>query len=155
MISLSEPFLGASIIPVLTDTGTTASAITRQSAAADQTNAAGTTNVYLATLIIGAPGTTIIANHLQSGAKLYSGECPMTSVHSATVAVGTTTLEINLDHDCHTDAISSDIVYRAATTRPTRTCTAPLATLASPRRPSTSPVARPTSTLLAPPIPRS
>merc|ERR1719335_839890 len=36
----------------------------------------------------------------------------MTSVHSATVAVGTTTLEINLDHDCHTDAISSDIVYR-------------------------------------------
>merc|ERR1719486_556366 len=80
MISLSEPFLGASIIPVLTDTGTTASAITRQSAAADQTNAAGTTNVYLATLTIGAPGTT--------------------------------TLEINLDHDCHTDAISSDIVYR-------------------------------------------
>jgi hypothetical protein len=102
-LELSEPFLGASIIPVLTDTGVATHA------AADP----------LAALTLGivAPGTTIIANHLKSGAKLYSGQCPFTTTGTgasvgADITVSTVTVDLAA-HDCNTDAVDSGaIVYR-------------------------------------------
>jgi hypothetical protein len=92
-IELSEPYLGASILPVTTDVGTTASAIAASS------------------ITVVAPGTTIIANHLKSGAKLMVGGCPIYSDDTA-VAVTDTSVSI-VAHDCHTDiTTSAQIVYR-------------------------------------------
>ena len=102
-LELSEPFLGASIIPVLTDTGVATGA------------AAGP--LTATTLAIVAPGTTIIANHLKSGAKLYSGQCPFTAsgtggVLAADVGIAAVTLDLHA-HDCNTDAVDPGaIVYR-------------------------------------------
>merc|ERR1712178_466519 len=76
-ITLSEPFLGASIIPILTDTGATATAI-------DST--AGASKVTVAGV------TTANTDQLSSGTKLYMQGEPFTS--TATMAVGGTELTI-------------------------------------------------------------
>jgi hypothetical protein len=121
-LELSEPFLGASIIPVLTDTGV------GTAASADPLGALA--------LAIVAPGTTIIANHLKSGAKLYSGQCPFTAADAADVPTTATSLTLAA-HDCNVDAVASGaIVYRRSddpsnqnlyrTTADTGTATDPL-----------------------------
>jgi len=76
-ITLSEPFLGASIIPILTDTGATATAI-------DST--AGASKVTVAGV------TTANTDQLSSGTKLYMQGEPFTS--TATMAVSGTELTI-------------------------------------------------------------
>merc|ERR1712072_155386 len=99
VLTLSEPYLGASIIPTLTDTGITA--------------AVG--GIAASTLAINAPGTSIISNHVLNGAKLYCGGCSFRAEHSDTAATikTATSLTISTGHDCHTDAVSSgDILYR-------------------------------------------
>jgi hypothetical protein len=100
-LSLSEPYLGASIIPTLTDTGAAASGL-----AAD-----------LVTLIIEAPGTSIISNHLLEGAKLYTGGCSVTSnvggSTTAATAKSLTSLTIYNTHDCHSDMLTvASPIYR-------------------------------------------
>jgi len=96
MLTLSEPFLGASIVPILTKTTVTMSAFD-----------AGT-NVATIT----APGTTIIGNALKTGAKLYTGDCSYTSAETA--AIGTlveqTTLAVSAGHDCTSDM--TGMIYR-------------------------------------------
>merc|ERR1711959_887723 len=97
-VTLSEEYLGASIIPVLTDSGVYATALS------------GTT------LTITAPTDTIIADTLQTGAKLYAGltisrGCPMTS---ATGSVTTTTTSLTIAaHDCSDDIFDGNtVLYR-------------------------------------------
>merc|ERR1711959_548446 len=97
-VTLSEEYLGASIIPVLTDSGVYATALS------------GTT------LTITAPTDTIIADTLQTGAKLYAGltisrGCPMTS---ATGSVTTTTTSLTIAaHDCFDDIFDGNtVLYR-------------------------------------------
>merc|ERR1719440_2537100 len=77
-ITLSEPFLGASIIPILTDTGATATAI-------DST--AGASKFTVAGI------TTANTDQLSSGTKLYTQGEPFTSTEAAP-AVGDTELTI-------------------------------------------------------------
>merc|ERR1719262_1144955 len=99
VLTLSEPYLGASIIPTLTNTGITAD----------------TGGIAASTLAINAPGTSIISNHVLNGAKLYCGGCSFRAEHSDTAATikTATSLTISTGHDCHTDAVSSgDILYR-------------------------------------------
>merc|ERR1719409_1093134 len=118
-LTLSEPFLGASIIPVLTDTGIVASALSRQVAACAlcDTNYGsgngGAVSAADAALTIAIPGTTIIANHLKSGAKLYSGQCPFTSkIADGSLSITTTSVPIE-DHDCASDVVTAgSILYR-------------------------------------------
>merc|ERR1711988_1955150 len=99
----SEPYLGASIIPTLTDTGATATAFD------------ATTH----TLTIEAPGTSIIANHLLDGAKLYTGGCSMISdadnggTQKAADMITDTSLIVNNDHDCTHDGFTSAIYRRS------------------------------------------
>jgi hypothetical protein len=73
-IELSEPFLGASIIPILTDTGATATGIT-------SSNSALNTGTGELTGILGV--TTANTDQLSSGAKLYIQGEPITSIDSA------------------------------------------------------------------------
>ena len=70
-IVLNEPFLGTSILPILTDTGATASAIVSTADASQFTTVAGV--------------TTANTDQLASGAKLYVQGEPVTS-KDATVA---------------------------------------------------------------------
>merc|ERR1712100_899765 len=58
-------------------------------------------------------GTTIIANHLKSGAKLYSGQCPFTSkIADGSLSITTTAVPIE-DHDCASDVVTAgSILYR-------------------------------------------
>merc|ERR1712070_1197293 len=77
-ITLSEPFLGASIIPILTDTGATASAI-------DSTS--GSSKLTVAGI------TTANTDQLSSGTKLYMQGEPFTS-SDASVAASDTELTI-------------------------------------------------------------
>jgi hypothetical protein len=76
-ILLSEPFLGASIIPILTDTGATATAI-------DSTSGASKLTV--------AGVTTANTDQLSSGTKLYVQGEPVTSTMSTTPANGDLTI---------------------------------------------------------------
>merc|ERR1712072_38533 len=87
VLTLSEPYLGASIIPTLTDTGITA--------------AVG--GIAASTLAINAPGTSIISNHVLNGAKLYCGGCSFRAEHSDTAATikTATSLTISTGHGCH------------------------------------------------------
>ena len=93
-LQLSEPYLGASIIPTLTNTGASATAF-----AADTH-----------TLTIVAPGTSIISNHLLDGAKLYTGGCSLTSdaaaaaVNAAAMKTATSLL-CDATHDCTSDIL--------------------------------------------------
>jgi len=100
MLTLTDPWLGASIMPVLTDTGATATAL-------DLTTTPDT-------LTIEAPGTTIIANNLKSGARLYAGGCPFTSKDTK-VHVTDTAIDLWEDHDCNSDIVTNSnpgTIYR-------------------------------------------
>jgi hypothetical protein len=101
-LTLSEPYLGASIIPILSDTG--ASAVTL--------------STDKITLTIELPGTTIIAAHLSHAAKLYTGGCALTSNIADGVAAADirllTAMEVVGDHDCGTDILDGTAapIYR-------------------------------------------
>merc|ERR1719163_1008452 len=107
-LTLNEPFLGASIVPVLTDTATTASAFTLGPAVTpaqtpDQLTVAGV-------------DTTIKANALAGGAKIYINGCPLTTV-APNIATSGTALDVGDraagKHDCAGDFIgSASIIYR-------------------------------------------
>lgn len=71
-IVLNEPFLGTSILPILTDTGATASAIDSTADASKFTSVAGI--------------TTANTDQLASGAKLYVQGEPVTSVDTTVAA---------------------------------------------------------------------
>jgi hypothetical protein len=98
MLQLSEPYLGASILPILTDVGVVSSALDTSPAGKD-------------VLTINAPGTTIIANNLRTGARLYAGGCPFTG-HDLLVDVIDTTIDIKEDHECQSDDFVGAKVYR-------------------------------------------
>merc|ERR1711988_250354 len=107
-LTLNEPFLGASIVPVLTDTGVTASGITLGPAVTpaqtpDQITVAGV-------------DSAIKVAALGDKAKLYTAGCPFTAT---TPAIAQTQTALNIGdraagkHDCATDFISgTQILYR-------------------------------------------
>jgi hypothetical protein len=100
-LQLSEPYLGASIIPTLTNTGASASAF----------------NTADNKLTIVAPGTSIISNHLLPGAKLYTGECSLTSAATTTTAAtmkAAVELVCESTHDCKSDIVGASYlpIYR-------------------------------------------
>jgi len=100
MLTLTDPWLGASIMPVLTDTGAVATALDLETTPNE--------------LTIEAPGTTIIANNLKSGARLYAGGCPFVS-KDPKVRVTDTAIELWDDHDCNSDIVTNSnpgIIYR-------------------------------------------
>jgi len=100
MLTLSEPYLGASIIPTLTDVGIMVSKLNM--AASPQT------------LSISKPGTTVAANHLRSGSKLYTSGCPLESIDPVVVPDDLNVI-VGDDHDCHSDIAGVDmetILYR-------------------------------------------
>merc|ERR1719353_2562170 len=89
VITLNEPFLGTSIIPVLTDTGSKATALKT---------------------------TALTVGDFKTGAKLYVNGCPVTSTDTTPVAPNQLTVDVNANNDCHYDAFpgttSGDVVYR-------------------------------------------
>merc|ERR1712072_880078 len=91
VITLNEPFLGTSIIPVLTDTGSMATAL--KAAALEMVTSAG------------GKITALTVGDFKNGAKLYVNGCP----NHLTVTI------VN-NNDCHYDAFpggtSGDVVYR-------------------------------------------
>jgi len=101
VITLSEPFLGTSIIPVLTDTGSMATAL--KSAALEMVTSAG------------GKITALTVGDFKSGAKLYVNGCPITSSDTA-VSPNDLTVTIESNNDCHYDAFpnaaNGDVVYR-------------------------------------------
>merc|ERR1712072_860854 len=101
VITLNEPFLGTSIIPVLTDTGSMATAL--KAAALEMVTSAG------------GKITALTVGDFKNGAKLYVNGCPITSSDSA-VSPNHLTVTIVNNNDCHYDAFpggtSGDVVYR-------------------------------------------
>lgn len=90
VITLSDVYLGATISPVITDTG----AVTGD-------DGSGNTWAKVAgdhVLYISATGNTIISNHLKN-AQLYVGTCSIDSNDGA-VANTDTSITIYTDHDC-------------------------------------------------------
>jgi hypothetical protein len=81
-IKLNEPFLGTSILPILTDTGATAEAIDSTSGSVQLTSVAGI--------------TTANTDQLSAGTKLYIQGEPVTS-KDATVDATTLTTQTTLD----------------------------------------------------------
>jgi hypothetical protein len=101
VITLNEPFLGASIIPVLTDTGSKATSLAE--AALDMiTSAAGKI-------------TSLTVGEFKTGAKLYVNGCPITSADS-TITPDDHQIVIGTNNDCHYDAFGNGaaglVVYR-------------------------------------------
>lgn len=90
-ITLNEPFLGSSIIPILTDTGAAATAIFSTGAAGAWagTDAADidTTNMFF--LKPGAAITTANTDSLKGGAALYTQKLPFTSKAAFTPLITT------------------------------------------------------------------
>jgi hypothetical protein len=101
VITLNEPFLGTSIIPVLTDTGSMATAL--KAAALEMVTSAG------------GKITALTVGDFKNGAKLYVNGCPITSSDSS-VSPNHLTVTIVNNNDCHYDAFpggtSGDVVYR-------------------------------------------
>merc|ERR1712139_741900 len=101
VITLNEPFLGASIIPVLTDTGSKATALK--------------TNALEMVTSAGGKITALTVADFKSGAKLYVNGCPITSTDTA-VSPNHLTVTIESNNDCHYDAFpnaaNGDVVYR-------------------------------------------
>merc|ERR1711988_365790 len=97
----NEPFLGTSIIPVLTDTGSMATAL--KAAALEMVTSAG------------GKITALTVGDFKNGAKLYVNGCPITSSDSS-VSPNHLTVTIVNNNDCHYDAFpggtSGDVVYR-------------------------------------------
>merc|ERR1711967_18039 len=84
-LTLSEPFLGTSIIPVLTDTGAVATSIASAGVGAAPTISgnfakAATSSDYLE--IIAATVTTANTDSLVSGSDLFVSGCPLTSMQN-------------------------------------------------------------------------
>merc|ERR1712093_292282 len=84
-LTLSEPFLGTSIIPVLTDTGAVATSIASAGVGAAPTISgnyakAATSSDYLE--IIAATVTTANTDSLVSGSDLFVSGCPITSMQN-------------------------------------------------------------------------
>merc|ERR1712072_1494826 len=100
VITLNEPFLGTSIIPVLTDTGSKATALK--------------TNALEMVTSAGGKITALTVGDFKTGAKLYVNGCPVTSTDTTPVASNQLTVDVN--NDCHYDAFpgttSGDVVYR-------------------------------------------
>jgi hypothetical protein len=100
-LTLSEPFLGTSIIPVLSDTGSKATALASAQLSM-VTSAAGKI-------------TALTVGDFKTGAKLYVNGCPITSAQAA-VAIDAHAITIETDNDCWYDALPSgadgDVVYR-------------------------------------------
>merc|ERR1719181_901859 len=101
-LTLDYAFLGADIVPVLTDTGITATAF-------DLTNNPDEMTVSGVT-------TQIIADSVAAGTGVYVRDCPMTTSTTASDNIATTgtTLKIQTGHDCQSNGYSAggDIVYR-------------------------------------------
>jgi hypothetical protein len=101
-LTLDYAFLGADIVPVLTDTGITATAF-------DLTNNPDEMTVSGVT-------TQIIADSVAAGAGVYVRDCPMITSLTASdnIATSGTTLKIQTGHDCQSNGYSAggDIVYR-------------------------------------------
>merc|ERR1711998_262472 len=89
VITLNEPFLGTSIIPVLTDTGSKATALK--------------TNALEMVTSAGGKITALTVGDFKSGAKLYVNGCPITSSDTA-VSPNDLTVTIESNNDCHYDA---------------------------------------------------
>merc|ERR1719163_393900 len=107
-LTLNEPFLGASIVPVLTDTATTASAF----ALGPDVTPAQTPDQ----LTVAGVDTAIKAAALAGGAKIYINGCPLTTV-APNIATSGTALDVGDraagKHDCAGDFIgSASIIYR-------------------------------------------
>merc|ERR1711939_1133715 len=102
VITLNEPLLGTSIIPVLTDTGSKATALK--------------TNALEMVTSAGGKITALTVGDFKTGAKLYVNGCPVTSTDTTPVAPNQLTVDINANNDCHYDAFpgttSGDVVYR-------------------------------------------
>jgi len=102
VITLNEPFLGTSIIPVLTDTGSKATALK--------------TNALEMVTSAGGKITALTVGDFKTGAKLYVNGCPVTSTDTTPVAPNQLTVDVNANNDCHYDAFpgttSGDVVYR-------------------------------------------
>merc|ERR1712100_976121 len=84
-LTLSEPFLGTSIIPVLTDTGAVATSINSAGVSALPTATgafakAATSSDYLR--LIAATVTTANTDSLVSGSDLFVSGCPITSMQN-------------------------------------------------------------------------
>jgi|EP00935_MAST-01C_sp_MAST-1C-sp1_P002270 hypothetical protein len=92
VVTFGEPYLGQNIMPALSDTGLTASAL----------DSAGDT------LTISSVGDWRIAQAIQAGAKLYAGGCPFISA-DVVVTSGSTSIEIENDHDCQPDIFTGGV----------------------------------------------
>merc|ERR1712159_124720 len=108
-ITLNEPFLGASIVPVLTDTGTTVSAYALGSSLSPTQNADRFTVAG-----VGTNQERIAA--LAAGAKIYINGCPLTTA-APSIAASETSFDVEgiatSAHDCPSDLVpSAQIVYR-------------------------------------------
>jgi len=107
-LTLNEPFLGASIVPVLTDTSVTASAFAL-GASLTPTQAGDR-------LTVAGVNTAIKVAALASGAKLYINNCPLTTTTPNIASAGTALDVLGKaagNHDCPSDFIgSASIVYR-------------------------------------------
>jgi hypothetical protein len=101
VITLNEPFLGTSIIPVLTDTGSKATALK--------------TNALEMVTSAGGKITALTVGDFKSGAKLYVNGCPITSADTS-ISPNHLTVTIQNNNDCHYDAFpagtAGDVVYR-------------------------------------------
>merc|ERR1712100_945058 len=90
VITLNEPFLGTSIIPVLTDAGSKATALK--------------TNALEMVASAGGKITALTVGDFKTGAKLYVNGCPVTSTDTTPVAPNQLTVDVNANNDCHYDA---------------------------------------------------
>ena len=100
LITLNEPFLGTSIIPVLTDTGSMATSFA--SAALNMVTSAG------------GQITSLTVGDFKTGAKLYVNGCPVTSADTA-ITVNKHQVTIATTNDCWYDAfdpVTGIVVYR-------------------------------------------
>jgi len=94
MLTLNEPYLGASQIPVLIDTGVTATALANN----ELTGVSGI-------------GSSIMSEHLEQGAHLYVNSCPLVSADTS-VSVGDNTLAVESGHDCSGTYTGTQVIYR-------------------------------------------
>ena len=107
MLTLQEPFLGASITPTLIDTGTQVDSLGNP-----QTGPPATEDLTF--VVTAKPQSTAVATSLSTGAKLYAAGCQYTSA-TATVSVGATILSVLATHDCQADTVASGVaLYRRA-----------------------------------------
>merc|ERR1719331_909502 len=111
MVSLHDPFLGTSVIPILTDTKITGTGFSRQAAAS---------GVDTFTFTTGGAGKVTAATipDLANGAKLYANGCPFQSLGTkydgTALADDAADLKAVAGNDCPTDAFSPAalVLYR-------------------------------------------